>query len=97
MSTTSATRSTIRGSLRTASATLVRGPVGTRATVPGSCSMTVSMIRSTPCRGERVAGDLRQRLVAGDGRHGEQLDRRAGVGEQQRDGVVVPGIAVEQD
>ena len=51
MSTTSATRSTIRGSLRAAMAMLVSGPVGTSVTVPGGCARTVSMIRSTPWRG----------------------------------------------
>ena len=55
MSTTSATRSTIRGSLRAASATLVSGPVGTSVTVPGGCASTVSMIRSTACRGSSAS------------------------------------------
>ena len=35
--------------------------------------------------------------LPGDGGHREQLDLRAAVGEQQRDGVVVPGVAVQDD
>ena len=50
-----------------------------------------------PGHREGVAGDLWQRLVPGDGGHGQQLDLGAAVGEQQRDGVVVPGVTVEQD
>ena len=46
---------------------------------------------------ECVAGDLLQGLVPGHGGHGEELDVGAAVGEQQRDRVVVPGVAVEDD
>ena len=46
---------------------------------------------------DRVAGDLLEGLVPGDGGHRDQFDFRASVGEQQRDGVVVPGVAVEED
>jgi hypothetical protein len=51
MSTTSLTRSTMRGSRRTASAMLVSAPSGTSVISPGACAMTVSMMRSTACRG----------------------------------------------
>ena len=34
--------------------------------------------------------------LPGDGGHREQLDLRIAVGEQQRDGVVVAGVAVEE-
>ncbi|SQB95530.1 Uncharacterised protein [Clostridium paraputrificum] len=47
MSTTSATRSTMAGSLRAAMAMLVSGPVGTSVTVPAGSDMTVSMMKST--------------------------------------------------
>lgn len=57
MRTTSFTRSTMRGSLRAARAMLVRPAVGTRVTVPGSCAMTVSMMRSTAWRGSRSMSD----------------------------------------
>ena len=151
MSTTSATRSTIRGSLRTASAMLVSGPVGTRVTEPGRVRQDrvddevdgVPRVQGDVAGGvglgqhrpvqpglavdvarhaqgaqqrpgapggerhagdaadagdrDRVAGDLLEGLVPGDGGHREQLDLRAAVGEQQRDGVVVPGVAVEED
>ena len=46
---------------------------------------------------ERVRGRLLQRLVAVHGRHAEQLELGAREREQQRDRVVVPGIAVEDD
>lgn len=51
MSTTSFTRSTMRGSRRTASAMFVSAPSGTSVISPGACAMTVSMMRSTACRG----------------------------------------------
>jgi hypothetical protein len=51
ISTTSRTRSTILGSFRTAMAMLVNAPVGTRVIESGGCAITVSMIRSTACRG----------------------------------------------
>ena len=47
--------------------------------------------------GQSVAGDLLQRLVAHHGGHGEQFDVRVAVGQEQRDGVVVPRIAVQDD
>ena len=50
MSTTSATRSTMRGSLRTAIAMLVSAAVGTSVTVPGGSRISVSMITSTAWR-----------------------------------------------
>ena len=46
---------------------------------------------------ERVAGDVLQRRVAHHRGDREQLDLRVAVGEQQRDGVVVAGVAVEDD
>ena len=46
---------------------------------------------------ERVGGRLLERLVAVRRRHAEQLDLRAREREQERDRVVVPGIAVEDD
>jgi enoyl-CoA hydratase/carnithine racemase len=46
---------------------------------------------------ERVRGRLVERLVAGHGRHAEELDLRAREREQDRDRVVVPGVAVEDD
>ena len=46
---------------------------------------------------ERVAGDLLQGLVPGDGGHREQLDLRAAVGEQQGDSVIVARVAVKDD
>jgi len=36
-------------------------------------------------------------VVPGDRRDPEQVDCRVGGGQQDRDGVVVPGIAVEDD
>jgi enoyl-CoA hydratase/carnithine racemase len=46
---------------------------------------------------ERVGRGLLERLVAPDGGDAEQLDFRAGEREQDRDRVVVPGVAVEED
>src|SRR5207237_7154921 len=46
---------------------------------------------------ERVAGGLLQRLVAGDGRDTSQLDLGRGEREQNRDRVVVAGVAVDDD
>ena len=46
---------------------------------------------------ERVSGRLVERLVPGDRRDGEELDLRAGERKEHRDGVVVAGIAVEND
>ena len=46
---------------------------------------------------DRVRGRLLERLVAGDRRHAEQLDLRAREREQERDRVVMAGVAVEQD
>jgi hypothetical protein len=46
---------------------------------------------------ERVAGDLLERLVAHHGGHGDEFDFWTAVGEQDGDGVVVPGIAVQDD
>ena len=115
--------------------------------MPGSCAMTVSMMRSTAWRGsssmagsgragpsmpvspwmsgavsmvrtsgrsqpaakgtpvmpaivrygQRVAGDLFEGLVAHHRGDGEQLDLRVAVREQQRDRVVMPGVAVKDD
>ena len=48
-------------------------------------------------RDERVAGRLVERLVAGDGRDADQLDLRRGEREQDRDRVVVAGVAVDDD
>ena len=44
-----------------------------------------------------VGGRLVERLVAGDGRHADELELGRGDGEQQRNRVVVTGIAVEDD
>ena len=46
---------------------------------------------------QRVARDLVERLVAHDGRDADQFDLGAAPGQHHRDGVVVPGIAVEDD
>jgi hypothetical protein len=46
---------------------------------------------------ERVRRRLLERLVAGDGRDGPQLDLRARQREQDRDRVVVARVAVEED
>ena len=46
---------------------------------------------------DRVGGRLLQRLVTGHGGHAEQPDLGAGQREQQRDRVVVAGVAVEDD
>ncbi len=48
-------------------------------------------------RDERVPGRLVQRLVAGDGRDADQLDFRRGEREEDRNRVVVAGIAVDDD
>jgi hypothetical protein len=44
-----------------------------------------------------VARDLREGLVPGHGSDGDELDRRASMGEQDCDGVVVARVAVEDD
>ena len=46
---------------------------------------------------QRVRGGLLERLVAVGRRDAEELELRAREGEQQRDRVVVPRIAVEDD
>ncbi len=46
---------------------------------------------------QRVDGRLLERLVAVDGGDADELDLRAGQGEQERDRVVVAGVAVEED
>jgi hypothetical protein len=46
---------------------------------------------------DRVRGRLLERLVAGNGGHAEQPDLGAGERQQQRDRVVVAGVAVEDD
>ena len=46
---------------------------------------------------KRIRGRLLERLVAGDGRDAEQLDLGAGEREQERDRVVVAGVAVDDD
>ncbi len=46
---------------------------------------------------QRVRGRLGERLVAGDRGHPEQLELGGGEREQDRDRVVVPGVAVEDD
>ena len=67
MSTTSATRSTMRGSFRTAIAMFVSAAVGTSVTVPGGSRISVSMITSTAWRvssarvGNGRAGPRRRR------------------------------------
>ena len=48
-------------------------------------------------RDERVAGRLVERLVARHGRDADQLDLRRGEREQDRDRVVVTGVAVDDD
>ncbi len=48
-------------------------------------------------RDERVAGRLVERLVAGDGRDADQLDLGRREREQDRDRVVVAGVAVDDD
>ena len=45
----------------------------------------------------RVLGGAGQRLVAGDRRQRDEVDGRAGERQQDRDGVVVPRVAVEDD
>lgn len=47
--------------------------------------------------GERVARDLLDRLIAHDGRDGEQVDLGRAVGEHEGDRVVVAGVAVQDD
>ncbi len=47
--------------------------------------------------GQGVAGDLFQGLVAHHGGDGKQLDVRVAVRQQQRHGVVMPGVAVQDD
>ena len=47
--------------------------------------------------GERVARDLLEGLVARHRRHGQKLHVGVAVREQQRDGIVVAGVAVEDD
>jgi hypothetical protein len=44
-----------------------------------------------------IRGRLLDRLVAGHGRHPAQLELRAPEREQERDRVVVTGVAVEED
>ena len=46
---------------------------------------------------ERVRGRLLERLVAGDRRDADELELRRGEREQERDRVVVAGVAVEDD
>ncbi len=46
---------------------------------------------------QRVVGRLLERLVAVDGGDADELDLGAREREQQRDRVVVPGVAVEDD
>ena len=46
---------------------------------------------------DRVRGRLLHRLVPGHGRHAEELELGAGECQQQRDRVVVPWVAVEED
>jgi hypothetical protein len=48
-------------------------------------------------RDERVPGRLVERLVAGDRRDTDQLDLRRGEREEDRDRVVVPRVAVDDD
>src|SRR5829696_8628286 len=44
---------------------------------------------------DRVRRRLLERLVPGDGRDADQLDLRAGECEQERDRIVVTGVAVD--
>lgn len=44
-----------------------------------------------------LGGDLLQALVAADGGDARQLDRRVLRSQEDRDGVVVAGIAIEDD
>ncbi len=46
---------------------------------------------------QRVVRRLVERLVAGDGRHADELELGRREGQQDRDRVVVAGIAVEDD
>ena len=46
---------------------------------------------------DRIRGRLLERLVACDGRHREQFQLRRCQREEERDRVVVPGVAIEQD
>jgi hypothetical protein len=46
---------------------------------------------------ERIGGRLLQRLVAGDCRHPAHLQLRARKRQEQRDRIVVPRVAVEED
>src|ERR671920_1921794 len=46
---------------------------------------------------QRVRGRLLERLIAGDRRDAEELELGRRECEQQRDRVVVTGVAVEQD
>lgn len=47
--------------------------------------------------GAGVVGNLVEALVTADGGHAQQIDRGVAQGEQDGHGVVVPGIAVEDD
>ena len=47
--------------------------------------------------GTRIVGDLVEALVATDRGHADQIDVRVTHCEQDRDGVVVAGIAVQDD
>jgi hypothetical protein len=81
-----------------------RLPVDARRVVPLPDQRAVGARRerhpgdpADPGHGQGVPGDAVEGLVAGDGRDGQQLDLRAAVREQQGDGVVVPGVAVQDD
>ncbi|MNL68605.1 hypothetical protein D3C87_1933510 [compost metagenome] len=47
--------------------------------------------------GQRVAGDLIQRLVADHGGDRQQFDLRVAPGQQQGNGVVMPRVAIQYD
>ncbi|MNN73428.1 hypothetical protein D3C81_1895440 [compost metagenome] len=49
------------------------------------------------CDGQRVTGDLLQRLVAHHGGHGQQIDLRVAPGQQHGDRVVMSWVAVQYD
>ncbi len=91
--TTSLTRSTMRGSLRAARAMFVRPAVGTSVTVPGSCAMTVSMMRSTACRSSRSndgSGSIGpSRPLSPWMSSATSISRRSGRGEPAANGMPV--------
>lgn len=49
------------------------------------------------CHRQGISGDLFEGLISGDGRNREQIDFGGTVGQNHRDGVVMTGVAIEND